>query len=383
MESDSLNPEADPAASSTPPAPKVEPVPIAFTFTGKAGEFFRIWIVNMLLTIVTIGFYWPWATVRTRRYFYANTQLDGHAFDYLAKPLSLLIGYVLVQIVVITFYAMPYFMSSSPEMLILILYGSIFAGYILFFPWLVYKTLRFRAKNTMYRNVRFKFGGSLGDSYITFAAWAFLVPLTFGLIIPYWEMRKKEYALSNLLFGKTQFGFKPQAGEYYKYYLIFMAIGMAVYIVFTIVIFVLIAFAGFGASELGGTGEIFISILIAVVFAIGYAALIAALIAIQKGIWLYIYNYNLSVLSLGPLRFESRMVFKEYVLLAIGNMFATLFSLGLLYPWAKVRITKYQLENALVIAPGGDLGEYFEAEIEEEGALGEAATDVFDFDIGL
>ncbi|MFB1034562.1 MAG: DUF898 family protein, partial [Sinobacterium sp.] len=33
-------------------------------FLGKTGEFFSIWIVNLLLTIVTLGIYSAWATVR-------------------------------------------------------------------------------------------------------------------------------------------------------------------------------------------------------------------------------------------------------------------------------------------------------------------------------
>ena len=72
--------------------------PVGFAFTGNASEYFRIWIVNLLLSIITLGFYWPWAMVRARRYFYSNTHLDGHSFDYLAKPKNLLIGYLIVLI---------------------------------------------------------------------------------------------------------------------------------------------------------------------------------------------------------------------------------------------------------------------------------------------
>ena len=57
-----------------------------FQFSGKAGEFFRIWIVNVLLTILTLGIYSAWAKVRTNRYFYSSTTLAGSSFSYLAKP---------------------------------------------------------------------------------------------------------------------------------------------------------------------------------------------------------------------------------------------------------------------------------------------------------
>ena len=36
-------------------------------FTGSGGEYFRIWIVNVALTVLTFGIYGAWAKVRTRR----------------------------------------------------------------------------------------------------------------------------------------------------------------------------------------------------------------------------------------------------------------------------------------------------------------------------
>jgi hypothetical protein len=52
------------------------PAATPFQFTGRAGEFFKIWIVNVLLTIVTLGIYSAWAKVRTTGYFYSHTRLD-------------------------------------------------------------------------------------------------------------------------------------------------------------------------------------------------------------------------------------------------------------------------------------------------------------------
>ena len=41
------------------------------SFTGTGSEYFRIWIVNLLFTILTLGIYSAWAKVRKLRYFYA------------------------------------------------------------------------------------------------------------------------------------------------------------------------------------------------------------------------------------------------------------------------------------------------------------------------
>jgi uncharacterized membrane protein YjgN (DUF898 family) len=62
------------------------------TFTGSGKEYFGVWIVNILLTIVTFGVYSAWAKVRRNRYFYGNTKLLDRGFDYHAKPLQILKG---------------------------------------------------------------------------------------------------------------------------------------------------------------------------------------------------------------------------------------------------------------------------------------------------
>jgi uncharacterized membrane protein YjgN (DUF898 family) len=40
---------------------------IALEFTGCAGEYFRIWIVNVCLSVLTLGIYSAWAKVRRKR----------------------------------------------------------------------------------------------------------------------------------------------------------------------------------------------------------------------------------------------------------------------------------------------------------------------------
>jgi uncharacterized membrane protein YjgN (DUF898 family) len=69
----------------------------ALQFTGQAGEYFRIWIVNLCLTVITLGFYSPWAKVRRKRYFYGSTLLDGAAFEYTGNPVAILKGRLLFR----------------------------------------------------------------------------------------------------------------------------------------------------------------------------------------------------------------------------------------------------------------------------------------------
>ena len=45
------------------------------SYTGKGGDFFSIIIVNWLLTLITLGLYYPWAKAKQLNYLYGETHL--------------------------------------------------------------------------------------------------------------------------------------------------------------------------------------------------------------------------------------------------------------------------------------------------------------------
>ena len=71
------------------------PVTHRFEFSGTGSEYFRIWIVNIMLTILTLGIYSAWAKVRSQRWLHGHTSLADSAFRYHARPLQILIGRVI------------------------------------------------------------------------------------------------------------------------------------------------------------------------------------------------------------------------------------------------------------------------------------------------
>src|SRR5262245_52514343 len=85
-----------------------DPRPLPFQFSASGGEYFRIWIVNLLLTIVTLGIYSAWAKVRRLRYFYGSTQIAGSSFEYHGRPLQILKGRLIAAALLI-----PYFLVAA------------------------------------------------------------------------------------------------------------------------------------------------------------------------------------------------------------------------------------------------------------------------------
>jgi hypothetical protein len=77
---------AFPVARAEPQGRAVRP-----EFNGSAAEYFRIWIVNLFFTLITLGVYSAWPKVRKKKYFYGSTRLGGEAFDYLARDFAALL----------------------------------------------------------------------------------------------------------------------------------------------------------------------------------------------------------------------------------------------------------------------------------------------------
>ncbi|MDZ9529270.1 DUF898 family protein, partial [Escherichia coli] len=53
----------------------------SFVFHGTGERYFLICVVNVLLTIITLGIYLPWALMKCKRYLYANMEVNGQRFS--------------------------------------------------------------------------------------------------------------------------------------------------------------------------------------------------------------------------------------------------------------------------------------------------------------
>ena len=338
-------------------------------FTGTAEEYFRIWIVNVFLTIATLGLYAAWAKVRTRRYFYRNTLLDGHPFDYTADPKAILKGYLIVGAGV-GIYSLT--RTFNP------LYGlAVAALFGLVMPLLIYKSLRFFTHHSVYRNIRHRFLGTLGEGYRTYLLVPLLIPFTLGLIVPYWEFLKKRYFFRNIAFGAETAAFE---GTYGPFYPVYIRIGLATAgIMIAGAVFAGIFFAG--AKSLNIADKAQLSGATMWVAAWVYGLMLLALTFSQQYLYAWTTNYCLGRTEIGKIRFESTLSGGMLFWIRLSNIAAIIFSLGLLTPWAKVRRMRYLADNIAVV--GADLDGFAAAAEPGESAYGDAAADFFDLEIGL
>src|SRR5512133_897129 len=130
----------DPVIPEAAPPPAAPPVRHALEFRGSAAEYFRIWIVNLALTLVTLGIYSAWAKVRRLKYLHGQTYLAGSSFGYHGEPKQILKGRAIASLLVLVYVTLG---QVNP------LAGAI-AGLVLTaaLPWLVVKAMKFRTRMT-------------------------------------------------------------------------------------------------------------------------------------------------------------------------------------------------------------------------------------------
>ena len=184
---------------------------IPVEFTGKTGEYFGIWIVNLLLIIITLGIYSAWAKVRTHRYFYGNTLLDGSPFDYLASPIAILKGWAIAVAVLIVYNILVNVFPLTSLLLVPLM--------LIALPWIIVRAMRFRAHNSAWRNIRFGFKKAYAEAAKVFILFSILIIFTLGLFLPYYIYATNRFVVANSGFGATAFSFHATAKDFYKIFL--------------------------------------------------------------------------------------------------------------------------------------------------------------------
>jgi uncharacterized membrane protein YjgN (DUF898 family) len=356
------------AAATTDFVPRVN---LPFEFRGSGSEYFRIWIVNLLLTIVTLGIYSAWAKVRRMRYFYGNTILDGHGFEYHAKPIQILKGRLIIFGVYVVFFVLAQWVP---------LFGLILLPLAIFgIPWIIMKARTFQMRVTSYRNLRFNFHGTYGEAMSAFVGWYFLTALTLGIIFPSWVHRRVQYSLGNAAYGKTPFRFTTSSGEYWGFCYATALMAAAVYGVFIWLIVKIGALAPQSGAE-PTPAEIAQTLGVS-----GFVILLALAIA-GMAIWGF-YQSRFANASFGGIEIGNAKVVSEQKAMPLAwievtNLLGMICTLGLFYPWAAVRKARYMLEHTALDTVGG-LAEFQSAPGEAGEALGEELGEFFDVDFGI
>ena len=350
------------------------------TFTGDGRTYFGIWIVNILLSIVTLGIYSAWGKVRTRRYFYGNTSLDGAAFDYHANPVALLKGR-LVAVAVIGLITV--FNQFSP-----ILYGVAMLALMFALPWIANRSLQFNARMTSWRNVRFDFHSTYWTAFNALLVMPVLTVFSLGLLAPVATRIRQNYILNGLRLGTTPFETKIYDRELYRglgYAVLTFAAGSVIlfalfWAAYPIVEWAAQAITNSGALTDPDGNKAPVG---AAVFLIGfYVGILNVMIAaVVYGTMAYNVALNSTTL-VGAGRLWSQLSPARMLWITVSNTLAIIATVGFFYPWAKARAWRYRSELTGIV-PEGNLDTFVDSKDAAGQAYGSEYADLANVDIGF
>lgn len=396
------------------PAPRAQPAgaqlagdaagsrSLSVEFTGSGSEYFRIWIVNLLLTLVTAGLYYPWAKVRKLRYFYGNTVVGGHALDFHGEPRRMLRGYLLVGLLFVL-YSVAGNVSPVAGAVALVLLAGLW-------PALFRASMRFRLANTSWRGLRLRFTGDTAGAYkamlplfvpaLLLVALPVLVPetsapapgrgsapagaLVLGVTLVafaalpalWWSLKRYQHDNYQLAALRTQF--RASVASFYG---VFLKAGLLMLLAMAAVAAVGGLLGAAGALFGGGrrsVGAIMLAIVLVVVAV--YAVL---LLVVQPYVTAKMQNLVWSRTGNRSLRFDSALRFGPLLALTLKNWLLVLLTLGLYWPFAAIATARLRLE-AIEVQTRVDIDTLVARSREQmDDAAGDAAGDVAGIDVGL
>ena len=329
---------------------------LSFGFHGDAREYFRIWIVNLCLSVFTLGVFSAWAKVRKKRYLYSHTLLDGSPFQYLGQPIPIFKGRLVATALAATWYVFTHFFVQ-------LLWAPAIIGLVAI-PWVLVRSAAFNARYSAYRNMTFRFSGSYWGAVRSLIGPLLLTIVSCGLAYPWLRAKLSRYFVTGLSFGGIPGEFRRSGGHFLKYYVL-PAIGVVALI------------AALGVSFAAHGRGMDLRAIQRTTYAT-YVVYFLIFVYLKARITNLIWDGTM----LGSLRFESSLPFRGLLWLYLVNSVAVLASAGLLVPWAVIRSAKYRAAHFAVFTSGPL--EHFEGSARDTvRAAGSEVGEFFDLDVAL
>ncbi|MDO9434250.1 YjgN family protein [Hydrogenophaga sp.] len=376
-------------------------------FTGSGSEYFRIWIVNLLLTLVTFTLYVPFARARRIAYFQNNTLVGGDPLGFHADPWKMFRGYLLVLLLGLGYWAVSKFLPGLTWLAVVV--------FMVLWPALWRASLQFRLRNTSWRGVRLSFQGDLKSAYLSMlpfflpalvfvlflpavredetmareaanglAALVGFVMLAFFALLPWLFARMKRYQHGGYAFAQERTQLQVGAGRFYALFFKTSAVSIVAGLLVGGAL-VLVALLVLGGAEAMGAlagGRAGFAGAVIMVVALGLIYLLMPLVTMpyfaarfQNLLW--------GGTQSPKIGFESALRFRDLFRVTLVNWLLIVVTLGFYWPFAKVRTARLKLE-AMSLEVEGPVDEWISrAQRSSQGVLGDAAGDFFGIDMGL
>lgn len=304
-------------------------------FKGDGTAFFGILLVNWILTILTLGFYYPWARAKQLQYTYSHTTLNNDSFSFSGTGAEIFKGFIkLVGIYLLVMVAFFLFVryAEAPILGAVLLYLVIFA----FIPVIIHGSFRYRMSRTSYRGIRFGYRGDRKELTVQFFRDLLFTVLTLGIYSSWLSMNLRAYTHRHIRFGDVEFSNEASGSEYF-----------------------LLNLKGY------------------------------LLTLVTLGIYSFwwqkdIFNYYIDNMKLQKgdqkVIFLSTATGVDFLKLLVSNFFLLVFTLGIGAAWVEMRTLRFMFSHIKMMG-NINLNAVSQTEAEYNDAFGDDAVDLFNIDL--
>lgn len=208
-----------PASPAVAPAGETQAV-----FDGRRWPLFRLLLVNILLTVVTVGIYRFWAKTRVRRFFWRHTRLLGDPLEYVGTGSELFVGFLVAIVILVPIggiYSLLQFLTlGTAGYLPLVLDAAYYTLILFLIQVAIHRMRRYRLTRTAWRGIRFGLdGSSLRYALISFG-YGLLSAATLWLAYPWLRVATMRYFFTHARFGDTSMTLDASARWLFRRWLV-------------------------------------------------------------------------------------------------------------------------------------------------------------------
>lgn len=186
---------------------------IAYHGTGM--DLFRIEIVNLILCMVTLGFYYPWAKAKTLQYLYSQTLFEEQPFVFSGTGQEMFKGFVkafaLIAILWAGVFISLWYGGEIIQLTLLLFYLIIIA----MIPLIIHGSYKYRMAKSSWRGIRFGYTGERSELIKIFYRDLFLTIITFGIYGSWLAMNIRRYVLDHVRIGNATFTYHGNGGDFF------------------------------------------------------------------------------------------------------------------------------------------------------------------------
>lgn len=185
----------------------------SLAYYGSGMDYFKIRIVNTILNILTLGFYYPWAKARQLKYLYSQNTFENTPFVFSGTGKEMFKGYIKALAILITLYGVSFYLILNTYIGLgaLLLYG----GILCLMPLAIHGSYRYRMAKTSWKGIRFGYLGQKGTLIGIFFKGILFTILTLGIYAPWFTIKLRRYILSNIKAGNVQFVYSGDGTDYF------------------------------------------------------------------------------------------------------------------------------------------------------------------------